>query len=80
MTSAQAAVTTSTVAFATCDVRTVQNDPNTRVGSRFAWSPVVTIDDVASPAKLNEWTRTYATISDFPADKLPVAIPEAAIH
>ena len=80
VTSAQAAVTTSTVAFATCDVRTVQNDPNTRVGSRFAWSPVVTIDDVASPAKLNEWTRTYATISDFPADKLPVAIPEAAIH
>jgi hypothetical protein len=71
------AVTKSTVVtYDRCDVRTTANDPNTRVGPVFSWSPTVTVD-LTTPVQVNDEVPVRFTMSEFPAGKIPVSIPEA---
>jgi hypothetical protein len=72
---ASAATTTTTVAYDRCDVRTVANDPNSRVKPVFSWRPTVKVD-LSTPVKMNDDVMVRVDISDFPADQFPGSLSD----
>ena len=69
---ATAATGSGSVTFTGCDVRTVEDDPTSRIGSRFSWSPTITISH-PSPVRVSTEQRVGFTVSDLPAGKVPAA-------
>ena len=67
---ATAATTTTNVAYTQCDVRTTANNPSTRVGPVFGWTPSLTVD-LATPVQVNDAVDGRVTVGDFPADRIP---------
>ncbi len=62
------------------DVRTEQDAPSSRIGSRFSCSPSRTLTH-PSPVRVNSEHRMGFTLGDFPAGKIPAgALTEVQIH